>query len=236
MFRDAQQARLFFVLLAATVFDLSMVLYRIYLNRGNLFAPDTLGDIVAMRGAELTFMFLFWNLVLAWVPYIAALRFGHLARKKAPWLRLLLVFSLWFAFFPNAPYIVTDLVHLRPRPPIPFWLDLMLLFSCAFTGLMLGLLSLYEVHQVARKWLSERMIWAVTLPIIALCGFGVWLGRVQRWNSWDIVTNPMAIFKDIAHTLAHKAQFLVALQITVLLSVFLLLGYSMLVAMMGRKV
>lgn len=231
-FRDGQQARVFGVLVALTIFDGALILFRNYLNRRNITMPDSFYDLVAMRNANLYFLFMAWNLVLAWVPYLAALGFSWLSRGGKSVLRLSLVFVLWLAFFPNAPYIVTDLVHLRERPPVPFWLDLVLLFSSAFTGLMLGLVSLFEVQTGLKRWFSARTVWLISLPIIALCAFGVWLGRFQRWNSWDIVTNPGGLLRDLLHTATHRHELFHAAGITALLTLFLLLGHTMLSAMM----
>ena len=231
-FRDGQQARVFGVLVAMTIFDGVLILFRNYLNRRNITMPDSIYDLVAMRNANLYFLFMAWNLVLAWVPYIAALGFSRLSRAGKSVFWLAPVFVVWLTFFPNAPYIVTDLVHLRERPPVPFWFDLVLLFSSAFTGLMLGLVSLFEIQNALKRWFSVQTVWLATLPIIALCAFGVWLGRFQRWNSWDIVTNPTGLLRDLLHTATHRHELFHALGITALLTVFLLLGYSMLAAMM----
>jgi uncharacterized membrane protein len=233
LFRDEHQMRLFWVLALVTMFDFGLILVRMYYNRPNIDVNPSLSGITSTRG--ITFLFLFWNLVLAWVPYLLALRFSYITRKNANSLRLALVSMTWLAFFPNAPYIMTDLVHLSVRPLVPFWLDLMLLFSCAFTGLMLGLISLYEMHIEARRWFSETTIWVLSVPILILCGFGVWLGRFQRWNTWDILTNPIALLRDLLHTTSHHYPGAQPLQITMMLSVFLFVGYSMLMVMMGKR-
>jgi uncharacterized membrane protein len=233
LFRDDHQMRLFWVMVLITAFDFALILCRMYLNRGNVYVDPSLSGITSTRGK--TFLFLYWNLFLAWVPYLMALRFSFINRKQAKFWQLSLVFLTWLAFFPNAPYVVTDLIHLSPKPPVPIWLDLVLLFSCAFTGLMLGLISLYEMHIEARKWFSEQTIWILSVPILILCGFGVWLGRFQRWNSWDILTNPFGLLKDLFYTTKHAGEAMHALQITGLLSVFLFIGYSLLMVMMGKR-
>ena len=80
---------------------------------------------------SITFVFLIWNLFLAWVPVIFAL----LARRwrRIPLLALAAGF-VWLLFLPNAPYLVTDLIHLRPRAAAPFWYDLITLFTFALLG------------------------------------------------------------------------------------------------------
>ena len=127
---------------------------------------------------------------------------------------------------------MTDFVHLRPRPPIPLWYDLTLLFGAASTGLLLGLLSLYEVYRTVRRRASGRLAWLVALCAIGLGGFGIWLGRFQRWNSWDLFTNPIALARDTLYTLMHPAGFVRAAGITLLLSGVLLIGFALLLVML----
>jgi uncharacterized membrane protein len=111
----------------------------------------------------------------------------------------------------------------------------MLIYSAASTGLVLGLLSLYEVHHAALRRLSPRTAWLFTVGAIGLGSFGIWLGRFQRWNSWDIVTNPFGLLQDVLQALSHPAGFLRAAGITLLLSAVLLTGFGMLQAMLARK-
>ena len=114
--------------------------------------------------------------------------------------------------------------------------DLTLFFTTACLGLTLGLLSIYEVHQLLKRWFSNFFAAFLILSSMGLCGFGVWLGRFQRWNSWDIVTRPGALFRDIAQTLTTRHELIHAAGISVLLSCVLLVGYGLLVVMLdGRK-
>lgn len=140
---------------------------------------------------------------------------------------------VWLAFFPNAPYIVTDFVHLEHRPPVPFWYDLILLFSAAFTGLFLGLFSLFEIQTALKKWISPKMAFLFTLPALLLCGFGVWLGRFQRYNSWDIVSDPLGLARDLFQIFTNRADAFSAIKITLLLAGLMMFGYLVLLAMMG---
>ena len=100
------------------------------------------------------------------------------------------VWLAWFLFFPNAPYIVTDFVHLEHRPPVPLWFDLMMIASFAWTGLCLGYLSLYLMQEVARARFGRWISWVFVVVMLALGSVGVYAGRVLRWNSWDVVRHP----------------------------------------------
>lgn len=112
------------------------------------------------RFDALTFGFLGWNLFLAGVP-VALASLAELSwrfRKRVMTVGLLIG---WLAFFPNAPYITTDLIHLRERPPVPVWFDALILTSAALAGLLAGFVSLYLVHQMAEARFGVRWGWAL---------------------------------------------------------------------------
>ena len=233
MFRDRQQYNLFKMLTLATVCCAVLVLARLWLNRYALPDIATFREFVWTRGA--TYVFLLWNLALAWVPYLAALRAEQLQRRSAARWRTAAWLLVWLAFLPNAPYIITDFVHFHHRPPVPLWFDLTLLFGTACTGLLLGLLSIHEAHRVFGRWFSNGWSNLLVLASIGLSGFGVWLGRFQRWNSWDILTRPMALLSDIFDTFTTRHELMKAVGISGLLSGVLLVGYVILVTMMSGQ-
>lgn len=145
------------------------------------------------------YAFFFWNLFLAWVPLFAALIFyGLAARRSRRWLAMLAVAVAWFLFFPNAPYIVTDLVHLHPRPPVPYWYDIICAMAFAQTGLFVGYLSLYLMQEVVRAWLGRWCGWLFALVMMGLSAFGIYLGRFLRWNSWDALVDPLDTLRNAA--------------------------------------
>src|SRR6185503_17284547 len=86
---------------------------------------------------ELTYIFLAWNLFLAWIPFALSQKLSKLNNR---W-KILFITALWLLFLPNAPYIITDFLHLKQRTPIPYWYDILLLFSASLNGLLLGILS-----------------------------------------------------------------------------------------------
>ena len=163
-----------------------------------------------------------WNLVLAWVPFVIALIvYVRASSTSVPTLAGLSI--LWLLFFPNAPYIVTDLKYIGPDAGIPVLYDVLLFSAAAWTGLLLGLTSLYLMHGVARRFLGVVNAWAVVVGVLVLSSFGIYLGRVQRWNSWDVFTRPGALLGDAAQGLHARP-----LALTVLFASFLLATYLVL--------
>jgi uncharacterized membrane protein len=161
----------------------------------------------ALAGPRLSF--LWWNLFLAWIPWLLT---SWLRKPRGTFLTVL-IGAAWFVFFPNAPYLVTDLVHLKPRAPVPLPVDLMLFASFGLTGLALGWTSLDVVRQrLEVKWGRWPAAGLIALYIGAT-GFGVYLGRFLRWNSWDVVTNPAELLDDARvalgdlHAIAFSAAF-----------------------------
>ena len=165
-----------------------------------------------LRSGSIVYAFLMWNLLLASIPLYATARLER--QRSAPMQALWL--AIWLAFLPNAPYIVTDFVHLRPRPSIPLWYDIALLASCAATGVLLGYASVADVQRFIARRFGEAKAWACSAFALLLCGAGIYLGRFLRWNSWDVLFNPIAIVTSIR---------LRVVSVTIVYGCGLLLGY-----------
>jgi uncharacterized membrane protein len=179
------------------------------------------------------YIFLAWNLFLAWVPFICSLcikEVGIYRYKKA--IRLFL-FLVWLVFFPNSPYIITDLYHLHPRPGMPLWFDLFLIISFAWNGLMLGFTSLILVQQWISVNFSKWLNWTMVTGLMFTCGYGVYLGRFERWNSWDILSHGDSIFLRVFHHITDPFGNMRMLGVTLIYGTFLLLGYLTLLALMN---
>ncbi|WP_288428780.1 DUF1361 domain-containing protein [uncultured Spirosoma sp.] len=151
------------------------------------------------------FIMLTWNLFLAWFPLgvVLVLRDLRAAAAERPLFGstevLLAGLTVWLAFLPNAPYIITDLFHIQHVPMPLLWFDTMTIFLFAMTGLLCGLYSVLLVHRLLRPLLGTTQTWIVTLSCQFLSGFGIYLGRFGRWNSWNVLSSPVDLLQAIVH-------------------------------------
>ena len=146
--------------------------------------------------------FLIWNLFLAWIPFMIAY-FTYVLSIRRKWIYLFIPMAafLWLIFFPNAPYILTDFQHLaQSSRELPVWYDVMMLTWFAFTGLLLGIVSLFLMQEIVRREFGDGAGWAFVTAVAGLSSAGVYMGRFLRWNSWDILRDPTGI---VLHSLAR---------------------------------
>jgi uncharacterized membrane protein len=181
------------------------------------------------------FRFLIWNLILAWIPLLLALLVYDRYRRGTPLLVLAPALAVWLLFLPNAPYIVTDFVHLSARSPAPLWLDGVELSAFAWTGMLLGFVSLYLVHAVARHRFGPAPSWVGVLGVLGLVGVGVYLGRVKRWNSWDLLTQPGARLTQLHAHLDDPASLSRAAAISLAVTCLLAAAYLVFYVLMAVR-
>ncbi len=200
-----------------------------------LFASGAGAALIGLRAAwtgHWRYLALVWNLCLAWLPLLFALGVCRADRAGAPkkW-RLRSLAALWLLFFPNAPYIFTDLTHLNGWLYGHYWVDLTLILTAALTGFLLGFLSLYLMQSVVADRLGRAAGWLFILGVTGLTGIGIYLGRFLRWNSWDVVVHPLGVSHDIGHLAAHPLANAGSVAFAGLFATFLFLGYLMLYAL-----
>ncbi len=171
-----------------------------------------------------TGLFLLWNLLLASVPLIGSAGFER-AMQSRRIIGSVASFGLWLLFLPNAPYILTDLIHLSPRPGVPLWLALALLLSFAGAGTLLGYLSLATVQGAVTRRFGEVWGWLMASGSLLLCGFGIYVGRFLRWNSWDALTRPGTLFRALARQFVDAGPHPHPVPVTLIFGGGLLLGY-----------
>jgi uncharacterized membrane protein len=149
------------------------------------------------------FLFLNWNLALAVIPLLITRKL----LQRIDWIEstkiFYALFGAWLLFLPNTFYITTDLMHLRHRPSLPLWYDLVLLLAFAWNGMLLGLVSLRQMEKVLLARFGMRRSFLFVFPVLALCSFGVYIGRYLRYNSWDVLLAPGEMLRDIADMFMH---------------------------------
>jgi uncharacterized membrane protein len=201
------------------------------------FATAVCAGLLALRVAYTRgsmYIGLLWNLFLAWLPLISSLAAYNLYKRWLSMTTVLVVVSalIWLLFFPNAPYLLTDILHLHASD-VPLWYDLILLVAFAWTGSFLGHVSLYLMQTVVRRMAGQFVSWLFALGTLGAGSLGIYLGRFQRWNSWDIFTRPMEILSDIWQPLRHPFSHPETVAFSVLFYLFLIASYWMLVTLVN---
>ena len=142
---------------------------------------------------------LVWNLFLAWIPFVIAYGAYMMSWRRPLMYVVIPVFAfLWLIFFPNAPYILTDLQHLgQGRANVPLWYDVILLVWFSWTGMLLGIVSLNLMQDIIKRQIGRWAGWAFVFAVACLTSVGLYLGRFVRLNSWDILQNPGGIASTI---------------------------------------
>jgi len=171
---------------------------------------------------------LIWNLFLAWIPFILAY-IAHAVSWRRIWLYLVIPFVafLWLIFFPNAPYMLTDLQDLaRSATDAPLWYDVIIVVWCSWTAMMLGVVSLYLMQDIVLRRFGRFTGWVFVFVISALSSFGIYIGRFVRINSWDILQNPTETAMNILGLVIDPSRRLAAF--TFLYTFFFLFVYLLL--------
>jgi uncharacterized membrane protein len=166
------------------------------------------------------YRFLLGNLFLAGIPLFLSTCLRAADRLRFHWAIKASLFSLWLLFLPNAPYLLTDIIHLPRAGQAPLWYDLALLLSCSGTGLLLGYLSLIDVQTIVARHSSVVAGWLFALVSLGLSGFAIYLGRFLRWNSWDVITTPSLMF-DLPGMLKQARP----VSVTLIFGIIFVLGY-----------
>lgn len=203
---EPERLRITILLSLLSLFSISLSIFRIFYS------------------GSLEFITLNWNLFLAFIPWFlsSVIFVGNLQKNK---ILLSLLMMTWILFFPNSPYILTDLFHLVQRIGVPIWFDLVLILSFALTGLLFGFISLLDIEKILSGFLSKGKVIFLTITYLFLSGFGIYLGRFLRWNSWDVVTSPIPLFSDITHRFINPFAYPRTWALTILLGVLLNLLY-----------
>ena len=185
-----------------------------------------------VTAGNIGYAFLVWNLFLAWLPLIFAqlLRERYVNGERRGW-RLLGLGAAWLLFFPNAPYIFTDLVHLTTKFHGHYWADMVVILLCALTGLVLGFVSLFLVQSVVADRFGRAASWLFIAVVAGLSGVGVFIGRFLRLNSWDVLLQPGEFYRHVNHWTADPFGSAMPYVFPALFAVFLFIVYLMFYAL-----
>lgn len=154
----------------------------------------------------MTYTFLLWNLFLGVVPYLVSHWLWTHSWITARRIQFTALLTVWLLFIPNTFYILTDLFHLDKFDSAPKWFDLLLIFSFAWNGMTLGIMSIRQV-QILLEFVTGRKFSIVLLLIVMwLNAFGIYLGRYLRFNSWDVLVQPYALLREMADVLLHPVR------------------------------
>lgn len=193
-----------------------------------------IGSLIAVRflySGEYRFLFLVWNLFLAWVPLAIS---SCLKNPKQHWTKQMTLFTVWLLFFPNGLYVVTDLIHLHSKSTVPLWFDAVLLFAAAITSLIMAFASLRNVEFFLLNRFTEKAVQLMIMTILFLGSFGVYLGRFLRWNSWNIINSPVELMDQIAQRLLFPFEHGRTWGTTLVLTVFFYLLWLIIKKMPGH--
>jgi len=163
---------------------------------------------------------LVWDTFLAWLPIFPAIWIHRICRRPGRiGIGVVVLGLFWLLFFPNSPYLLTQLIHLHQdhgpsTGPVPDWLapllptvtqrkppewfDLLLLTTVAAVGLLLTFASLQLVGRAIARRAGRPMAVALSFWMVVLASFGVALGRFARLNSWEVFSQPLATAGEIA--------------------------------------
>jgi uncharacterized membrane protein len=200
---------------------------RVLLPLGALFAASV-WCVVLLVARKLEYGYaeykgLVLNLALAWIPLgLAALLAIAYARRRSR-LELGAIGLAWLLFLPNAPYVLTDFIHLGSEHRV---FDSLLIASFAFTSLALGFGSLLLVQLVVTRAAGALFGWLTVVVSLFASSAGIYLGRVHRISSWDVVGQPGRVWALAAPRLEDPLGNRNLIGYVVLLGVFLTLAYA----------
>jgi len=178
----------------------------------------------AFKTEHYTFFFLLWNLFLAWIPFWLISQYKRFKRKSLQFA----IIALTLLFLPNAPYILTDLFHLTKNLIAPMWFDLVLILTFALLGLVFFILATERLFKVLRPFFKSSLLFnAVKFLVILSNGYGIYLGRYLRFNSWDVVSNPFQLVYRMYHSVFDSAHYKETLSVTFTFTIFLYLVFEM---------
>lgn len=177
---------------------------------------------------DIYLLFLIWNLFLGYIPYFLSEKI----RTTLPGtFKFYMFFIGWLLFLPNAFYLITDFVHLHHNSSLQYLFDAVLLTCFTIAGFYAGITSLFHIHQLVEMKYSATKSKLIILAICYLSSFGVYLGRILRFNSWDILSHPIDLFYNSIKSIMNIETY----SFTILLGTSILLIYGISYLFLNKK-
>jgi uncharacterized membrane protein len=171
------------------------------------------------------FFFLNWNLFMAFIPWaLTSISFIKPKIQKS-FLSVTILVIFWLLFFPNAPYLITDLFHLRKLRAMPVWYDVLMILSYAWTGQLFGFLSLWDMERILAQKLPRPLVTILSGFLLFVGSFGIYMGRYLRWNTWDLFTRTSEVLTDIGDRFTNPFEHRLTWGITLFMGIFLNIVY-----------
>jgi uncharacterized membrane protein len=172
---------------------------------------------------QLSYLFLFWNLFLAFIPLWFINRSNKSTNQYLKW--FLVGTSL--LFLPNAPYVLTDLFHLHKSTIVPMWYDLILIVSFALLSLIYFVKAAHIIFGIIKLHVKSYLFEPIKLLVFMSCGYGIYLGRYLRFNSWDLITDPLILADGIVNSLINENAYKETFAVTFVFGIFLYLLFEL---------
>lgn len=171
-------------------------------------------------------LFLIWNLFLAYIPYILSSSIYKNFFNTSKKIQNSFYGLVWLLFIPNSFYILTDFTHLHFKTTFQFSLDMLIISGFSFVGFYVGLLSIHTIRQLVIAKYGNTKGNIFILIISFLSAFGIYLGRVLRFNSWDIISKPIQLAYTSIYALFSLETIIYTLQLgTIILISYILFYY-----------
>ncbi|HET6385826.1 MAG TPA: DUF1361 domain-containing protein [Armatimonadota bacterium] len=176
-----------------------------------------------------------WNLFLAIIPVGLGYLMLAVVERRGPKnmaaasLAIVLIFLAWLAFVPNTCYLITEWKHFLDNvvsndlyrdsvtgsAKLTVCLQALFYFFYSGAGVLCFVLALRPVERALRH--TKISFTAIAAPLFMLISLGVYLGRVVRLNSWDLVTRPGRVFNAVGHVFTHRILIVVVVMFGLLL-------------------
>ncbi|NVN96947.1 DUF1361 domain-containing protein [Candidatus Nomurabacteria bacterium] len=174
-----------------------------------------------------TFVYMFWNIFLASVPFFISLfLLGRTNKDNITKPIFIIGFIFWFLFLPNAPYVITDFIHLGRIHAVPVMYDMFLLFASASVSLLMGLYSIHHMEKMLLLKFTRKIANIIIIVTIFFASFGVYLGRYLRFNSWDLFISHNSLISSICKVFTQSNAYANVYGYTLLFFIFIYISYK----------